>query len=390
MTEAVLVIGAGPAGLAAAAELHRRGVPVKIIERSDAVGSAWRGRYDRLRLNTCRWNSRLSGDDFPRGTPRFPGREQFVSYLESYVKRHDLPVHFGIQVDRVDRCGDQWRLATSAGDLTAGHVIFATGHQHTPRLPDWPGLRDFRGPFLHSSEYRDAGQFRGADVLVAGAGSSALDIAYDLAQGGAARVRVSVRTRPHMLLRSTGPIPTDLLALLLFRMPAWLGDQVGKVARRSTIGNLGPWGLAAPTEGLLTHMRRVNRTPTIVDREMIEAIKAGRIEIVADVASVADEAVRLTDGTALSPDAIIAATGFTTGLEPLVGHLGVLDDRGLPRASGGPAVAPGLRFSGYVPNIRNLDLDARAVAEQVSQELNGGGRPAREQGTHSEQLLPSA
>jgi cation diffusion facilitator CzcD-associated flavoprotein CzcO len=202
----------------------------------------WRQRYDRLRLNTCRRNSRLSGDDFPRGTPLFPGRDEYIRYLESYVKRHDLPVRFGIQVDRVDRCGDQWRLATSAGDLTAGHVIFATGHQHTPRLPEWPGLEQYPGRFLHSCGYRNAAQFRGADVLVAGAGSSALDIAYDLVQGGAARVRVAVRTPPHLLLRATGPMPTDLLALVLFTLPTWLGDQVGKVVRRCTIGDLGPWG----------------------------------------------------------------------------------------------------------------------------------------------------
>jgi putative flavoprotein involved in K+ transport len=46
-----VVIGAGPAGLAAAAELRRRGVPAVVLDRADAIGSSWRGRYDRLRLN---------------------------------------------------------------------------------------------------------------------------------------------------------------------------------------------------------------------------------------------------------------------------------------------------------------------------------------------------
>jgi cation diffusion facilitator CzcD-associated flavoprotein CzcO len=369
VTEAVLVIGAGPAGLAAAAELRRRGVLAEIIERSDAVASAWRLRYDRLRLNTCRWNSTLSGERFPKGTPVFPGCDDYVRYLESYVRRHDLPVRFGIQVDRIDRYGDGWCLTTSAGDLAARHVIVATGHQHTPLMPEWPGLRQYQGRLLHSAEYRNPGQFRDADVLVAGAGSSAMDIAEDLARGGAARVRLSARSQPHMLMRASGPVPTDLLALVLFRMPTRLADHVFRLVRRWTVGDLAPWGLTDPREGVVTHMRRTGRRPTLVDGAVIEAIRARRFEIVAGVSSVSADGVRLADGTTLRPDAIIAATGFGTGLEPVVGHLGVLDACGVPLAFGGPAVAPGLRFTGYVPNIRNLDCEARCVAEQVSREL---------------------
>src|ERR1700733_3090410 len=127
----VLVIGAGAAGLATAAELRQRGVCAEIIERSGEVASAWRSRYDRLQLNTPRRHSALPGMRYPKGTPVFPTRDQLVRYLESYVKRHDLSVRFGIQVDRIDRCRDGWRVVTSAGDLIAPHVIVATGHEHT-------------------------------------------------------------------------------------------------------------------------------------------------------------------------------------------------------------------------------------------------------------------
>jgi putative flavoprotein involved in K+ transport len=54
-TGGTVVIGAGPAGLASAAELRRRGVPAVVLERGDGIASSWRGRYDRLRLNTSRW-----------------------------------------------------------------------------------------------------------------------------------------------------------------------------------------------------------------------------------------------------------------------------------------------------------------------------------------------
>ena len=368
MAEAVLVIGAGSAGLAVAAQLAQHGVPAEIIERSDAVASAWRLRYERLRLNTGKWQSALSGERLPAGTPMFPTRDQFINYLESYVKRHDLSVRFGVAVNRIDQCGDNLCVRTSAGDLTARHVIVATGQQHTPWLPEWPGMQHYQGRLLHSSRYRNAAPFRGADVLVVGAGSSGLDIATDLVQGGAARVRVSVRTQPHMLMRASGPLPSHLVELALMRAPVRLANRLASLLRRCTVGDLSGYGLTEPEEGMLTYMARVGRPPSLVDRPFIKALKTGQIETVADVSSATAGGVILSDGTALQPHAIIAATGFTTGLEPMVGHLGVLGDRGQPRAFGGPAVIPGLRFSGYVPNILNHDHDARMVADQVSRE----------------------
>lgn len=369
MTSSVLVIGAGPAGLAVAAELRKRGVSAEIIERNDAVASSWRSRYDKLGLNTHRHYSTLSGDRYPQGIPAFPARDQFVRYLESYAERHDLSVRFGVEVDRIDRGRDGWRVATSAGDLEARHVIMATGREHTPRMPAWPGLEHYQGRLLHSSEYRNPGGFRDADVLVVGAGSSALDIAYDLAQGGAARVRVSVRSQPQVLARTCGPLPTYFLLGLLFRLSTRRADSVMRRVRRWTIGDLSPWGLTDPPEGLFTWTVRTGEHPTVVDAKVIAAIKAGRVEIVPNVSSVTEQEVLLDDGSALRPDTIIAATGFTSGLEPIVGHLGVLDDRGGPRAFGGPAVLPGLRFACHVANIYNIDHDTRAVAEQVSREL---------------------
>jgi hypothetical protein len=69
---------------------------------------------------------------------------------------------------------------------------------------------------------------------------------------------------------------------------------------------------------------------------------------------------------------VIAATGYSTGLEPLVGHLGVLDERGVPLIHGGPAAAPGLRFIGYQPRpaqIGYIGAEATRAAKQIKKEL---------------------
>jgi cation diffusion facilitator CzcD-associated flavoprotein CzcO len=369
----VAVVGAGPAGLAAAAELSRLGVPATILERSDQVASSWRGRYDRLRLNTSRLSSALPGSRFPRGTPLFPGRDAYIRYLEDYAAARGLDLRFGVRADRIERTpGGRWQVTTAAERYVARQVIVATGHQHTPRLPDWPGRDRFPGRLLHSADYRNPGDFQGADVLVVGPGSSGMEIAYDLAAGGAERVRLAVRRMPHIIFRMAGPIPGEYPALLLEALPPRIADPQVAFVQRKSVGDLSRWGLTEPTEGFFARARRETKVPAIVDPEVIDAIKAGAIEIVAAVESVDRAGVTLADGTTLRPDAIIAATGYSTGLAPLVGHLGVLSDRGEPTLHGGPPAVPGLRFIGYRPRPAQVGLlgrEARRAARQVKREL---------------------
>jgi putative flavoprotein involved in K+ transport len=367
--ERVVIIGAGPAGLAAAARLGQLGVPAEILECGEGVASSWRQRYDRLRMNTCRWNIRLWFGRFPRRTSTFPTRDEFVRYLESYVSKHDLTVRFGVTVDRIDRVADGWRLATSAGEQMARDVIVATGHGRIPALPGWTGHHRFPGRLLHSAEYRNPSEFRGQDVVVVGSGCSGMEIAGDLAQGGAGRVRLAVRTPPHIVLRTSGWGPNDLLAAALQRLPASIADSIDAFIRRKTVGDLAPHGLSLPGEGTFSAFRREDAQPTIVDSDVIEAIKAGRVEIVAGVSSVDANGVRLDDGTVFAPDTIIAATGFGTGLQPLVGHLGVLDGDGMPRGGGVPATAAGLYFLGYEKGVGVIGPRARRATRNLCQQL---------------------
>jgi NADPH-dependent 2,4-dienoyl-CoA reductase/sulfur reductase-like enzyme len=373
--EPVLIIGAGPAGLAAAAELRRLGVPAQIIERSEVIAPSWRSRYDRLRLNTCRWNSKLRPEEpFERGVPFFPRRDQVVSYLDSFAARHELNVRFGVQVERIDPSPDGWLVSTSSGPLTARQVIVAMGHEHTPRVPAWPEREQFTGRILHSVEYRNAEPFRDRDVLVVGAGCSGLDIALDLSHGGARRVRLAVRTPPNLLVKRYLGVPTDLLTVGLYKLPIGMADTVGRYVQRLTVGDLSAWGLKVPETGIFTRLRE-GAPPAIVSRDVIAAIKAHDFEIVPGVSGVDADGVRLLDGTTLQPDAIIAATGYTTGLEPLVGHLGVLDEAGLPFHYRGKPVKPGLRFLGYAPCMGVIGRDARFVVRHLYIELKGAKPP---------------
>jgi cation diffusion facilitator CzcD-associated flavoprotein CzcO len=365
----VVVVGAGPAGLASAAELRRAGIAALVLEQADAVGSSWRGRYDRLRLNTSRWTSTLPHSRYARGAGLFPSREEVIKYLEEYAERNGLDVRLRTRVDRIDRADDGWVLRTSAGEVPATDVIVATGFEHTPVIPSWPGRERFEGRLLHVGEYRNAEPFRDADTLVVGPGCSGMEVAYDLAEHGTKRVRLAVRTPPNIVLRAQAGVPGDVPGIAMLRLPPRIADAPMKVVRRLAIGNLAEYGLPSPDEGLFARLYREGKAPAIVDKEVIRAIKDRRIEIVAGVDSLDETGVRLADGSRIEPEVIIAATGYRRGLESIVGHLGVLDERGVPRTVGGEEAAPGLRFIGYVPRpgqIGYIGREGKRAAKAIA------------------------
>jgi cation diffusion facilitator CzcD-associated flavoprotein CzcO len=369
-----VVIGGGPAGLASAVELGRRGIPAVVLERGDAVGWSWHGRYDRLRLNSSRWFSQLPGLRFARGTGIFPSRDEMVGHLDRYAAHHGLDVRLRTPVERVDRDGDGWIVRTPAGDFAAAHVIVATGYAHSGHIPDWPGRDRFGGSIVHAADYRNPGPYRGADALVVGAGCSGMEIAHDLATGGAARVRLAVRTPPNILVRMpVGP----LFARALSKLPSERADAILRKVRLKELGDLTEYGLPIPEEGVISRLKRLRVAPAIVDKEWIEAIKDGRVEVVAGVESFDGAGVHLADGTRIEPDAVVAATGYRRGLEPLVGHLGVLDERGTPLVHQGEAAADGLRFVGYLPRpamLGYLGGEARVAARGIARERRAARR----------------
>jgi putative flavoprotein involved in K+ transport len=362
----VVVIGAGSAGLSAAAELRRRGFPVVVFERADAIGASWRGRYDRLRLNSSRPFSKLPGARYARGTGIFPSRHQMIRYLEGYAARHRLEVRFGTRVERIDQDEQGWMLRASAGDVRADQVIVAAGYAHTPFIPEWPGRDAFKGTLIHAADYRNADRFRDRDVLVVGPGCSGAEIAHELASDGAARVRLAVRTSPNIIIRN--PIGPLLARGLLTLLPLQKADAVMRFVQAREVGDLSEFGLPVPEEGVFSRLKRLGVAPMIVDREVIESIKERRIEIVPAVVSLDESGVTLGDGSRIEPDAVIAATGYRCALEPMVGHLDILNERGVPRVVEREA-APGLRFIGYTPrpaHIGYMGGEAKRAAEAIA------------------------
>jgi len=369
MPEAV-VIGAGPGGLATAAMLQRAGVETVVVDRAPAIGNSWRGHYDRLHLHTVRWLSHLPGFHIPPRYGRWVARDDVVRYLEAYAVRHGLEVRLNTPVERVDRTDVGWVVRTPAGDLDAAYVVVATGHNHTPVLPSWPGADAFTGELLHASSYRSGAAYRGRSVLVVGSGNTGTEIAVDLVDNGAADVALSVRTPPHIVLREKYGIPSLALGVLFRRLPVRLFDTIAAAMRRIDIGDLSAYGLPTPVDGLYERVRRDDAIP-IVDVGFLDVLKSGRITVVPAVEAFERDRVLLADGSVRRADVVVAATGYRRGLDPLVGHLGVLDAGGRPTVRGAAThpSAPRLWFTGYTNPIsgmfRELGIDAKRIARAV-------------------------
>ncbi|MFD6419167.1 flavin-containing monooxygenase [Streptomyces sp. NPDC060194] len=375
----VYVIGAGPGGLAVAYALRKRGVRTVVLEKGAGVGSSWRRHYDRLRLHTTRRLSALPGLAIPRRFGRWVRRDDVVRYLEKYAEHHDIEVVTGVEVTRVERLADGaagaagggWLLhATGGRRLTGRAVVVATGFNHTPKVPEWPGRDTFRGELLHASEYRNPGPYADRDVLVVGVGNTGAEIAADLADGGAARVRLAVRTPPYILRRSTLGWPSQRTGILVRRLPVALVDRLaGPVSRLST-PDLSAHGLPRPTGGLYTRVRQ-GAIP-VQDVGLVKAVRTGRVQVVPAVSALDGTDVVLASGERVTPDVVIAATGYQRGLSDLVGHLDVLDARGRPRTHGRRPLpsAPGLFFTGFTNPIsgmfRELALDANRIAKRIA------------------------
>ncbi len=363
----VVVIGAGPAGLAVGACLRRAGIPFTILERGDTVGTAWHRHYDRLHLHTDKVHSTLPFLDFPRGCPRYPSRGQVIDYLQSYAASFKLEPRFGQEVVAARREDGGWRTETQDGAYFSRHLVVATGYTGKAIVPSWPGQETFAGSIVHSSEYRNGAPYRGQTVLVVGFGNSGGEIAIDLCEHGA-RPALAVRSPVNVVPRDLFGLPILAIAIPMSKLPARLADAINAPILRWKVGDIRKLGLTPARYGPLAQIHGRARIP-LLDVGTLDLIRQGRVDVRPGIERFVDGNVMFTDGTQLACDAIVLATGYKPAVRSFLGNTPALDDDGVPKCSGRESSVPGLYFCGFfvAPTgmLREIGIEARRIARDI-------------------------
>jgi cation diffusion facilitator CzcD-associated flavoprotein CzcO len=373
MDAEVVVIGAGPAGLAVAATLKSKGRRPLVIEKAAQVGSSWRNHYARLHLHTVKALSALPGLPFPDQAPRYVPRQGVVDYLAAYAAQAGIEPRFGEEATAIVRdAAGLWRTSTRSGQtFVTDAVVVTTGANNHPFAPKMAGEEHFSPPgrIVHSRDYRDAAPFAGQRVLVVGMGNTGAEIALDLAERGI-EVALSVRSPINIVHRDVLGRGTQQTSIMLARLPTPIGDALARLLCDVTVGDIGRYGLPRSRVSPLRQLREHGRTP-VIDVGTLARIKSGEIAVFPAIRRLVAGGAEFVDGRTAEFDAIVLATGYRAGVAALFPASAVpVDDSGLPTQLAGAGDLDGVFFVGFdlrQPGglLRTIAQQAVAVAERI-------------------------
>ena len=308
----VVIVGAGPAGLAVGACLRREGLDFVILEKTHEIAPAWRRHYRRLHLHTVKSLSSLPHVLFPKDYPRYVPREKVIDYLEAYAEYFELRPRFGETVISIRREADGYLVETGRDKLSARHVVIASGNNAEPVVPRLPEIDAFQGRRLHSIDYTEAAPFAGQAVLVVGMGNTGAEIALDLAECSACPT-LSVRKGVHIVPRQLFGVPIQMIAIGSRPMPQAVNDRLFPIILDLALGRLEKYGIVRPKQGILEQVD-AGRIP-VIDVGTVEAIKSGGIKMAPDIKRFTERGAMFVSGRQAEFDSVILATGYRPGFD---------------------------------------------------------------------------
>ncbi|XP_050229106.1 probable indole-3-pyruvate monooxygenase YUCCA11 [Mercurialis annua] len=373
----VVIVGAGPAGLATSACLNRLSISNIVLEREDCYASLWKKRaYDRLKLHLGKQFCELPHMEYPPDTPTFVPRATFVSYLDNYVTQFKIDPRYNRSVQRAfyDDESENWRVEVKENcfDLCeiylAKHLVVASGENSEGFIPKVVGLDIFDGEFIHSSKYVNGKQFCGKDVLVVGCGNSGMEIAYDLSNSGA-RTSIIARSPVHVVTKEMVFLGMNLLKFF----PCNLVDPLMVMLCKLKYGELSKYGLKRPTEGPFYLKAITGRSPTI-DVGAIEKIKRGEIKVFPSITNIKGNQIEFANERINKFDAIIFATGYKSTVKDwLEDENDLFNKNGMPKRNfpNHWKGKNGLYCAGFaMRGLLGISTDAQNIAKDISLSLN--------------------
>ncbi|XBI40858.1 hypothetical protein VPH35_125397 [Triticum aestivum] len=319
----VLIIGAGPAGLATAACLSQFSIPYVIVDRESCGASLWRNRaYDRLKLHLAKEFCELPHMSYPLDAPTYIPKTFFVKYLDDYVECFNIQPKYLTSVESSTFDNDEKCWSIMAHDMakstivrfTAKFLVAASGENSVENIPMIPGLQSFPGD-----------SYSGMNVLVVGSGNSGMEIAYDLAAHGA-NTSIVIRSLIHVMTK-------ELIRLgmtLACRLPLNLVDNLLVMAANLIFGDLSRYGIRRPKMGPMILKSETGRS-VVIDVGTVGFLKKGIIKVQGSISKIMCDIVEFQCSKKESFDAIVFATGYkSTANIWLKNGENMLNGNGLP------------------------------------------------------------
>jgi cation diffusion facilitator CzcD-associated flavoprotein CzcO len=333
-TTGVAIIGSGFSGLAMAAELKRSGRDdFVILERANDVAGTWRDNtYPGC---ACDVPSHLYSFGFAPNTDwssTFSPQPEIYAYIRRVAEQHGLLPHvrFGIEVEEAswDDEATQWRLRTSAGELTARALVSAAGPLSEPAIPDTPGLRDFKGTIFHSATWDHDHDLTGERVAVIGTGASAIQFVPQI-QPRVAQLHLFQRTPPWIMPRTDRRI-TRIERWIYRRFPVaqttmrnaiyWARELYAVPMLRHRLSKLIEFaGRRHLARQVKDPELRAKLTPAyspgckriLVSNDYLPSLGNANVEVVTDgIAEIRERSIVDVGGVEREVDTIILGTGF--------------------------------------------------------------------------------
>lgn len=298
----LLVLGAGPTGLAMARALGEAGIAYDQVEATGDVGGNWaHGVYETAHIISSRRTTEYTDFPMPASYPDFPSAQQMHDYFRSYAetfKLHDhLRLHQRVEAVRPD--GARWAVSFGDGRVeTYKGVVVCNGHHWDQERPAWTA--DFRGEVLHSKDYKRPAQLADRRVLVVGGGNSGCDLASEAARVGL-RADWSLRRGYWFLPKTLFGRPT--VEWMSPWMPVAAQQLMMRAMVRVVVGRYADYGLPEPDHALF-------EAHPSVSTEVFHYLKHGRLRPRPDVLGVEGQTVRFADGAVEDYDLVALGTGF--------------------------------------------------------------------------------
>ncbi|KAM6217251.1 flavin-containing monooxygenase 5-like [Rhynchocyon petersi] len=346
-TRRIAVIGAGVSGLSAIKSCLEEGLEPTCFEGSSDIGGLWRyeeetdgGRpsiYKSATSNTSKEMTAYSDYPFPDHLPNYLHNSKIMEYLRMYVEHFHLRkyIQFLSKVCSLRKRSDfsstgQWEVVVEAEGKQETHVfdgiMVCTGLYTNPYMPlqNFPGIKRFKGQYIHSWEYKRPEKFEGKRILVIGIGNSGADLAVELSHV-TAQVFLSTR-RGAWIWNRVWDYGMPMDTVLFTRCNSFLNKLYPTFLINRWAENKLNARFNHNIYGLQPQHRFLSHQATISD-DLPNHIISGRVLMKPNVIEFTETSAIFEDGTKEDIDAIIFATGYALSFPFLENSPKVLDSQ---------------------------------------------------------------